>query len=460
MWGVAKAGIEPDIMVVGKGITGGMYPIACTVVSEECSRWLKEDGFGHISTGGGAELGCIVALKVLEICGRPEVRSIVHYIADRFRRGLRAIQELYPDWLVGIRQDGVVMGLEFDHPQGAKLVMRHLYEHGVWAIFSTLDPRVLQFKPGHPARPGSRRRSTRPRGRGDRAGTRRGTGDAVTKPGGDRMSVREAAIRDAMPAEAPGAPRARMMLQRARWAAGAFAVYDRNQTRRIAEAVSEAAYQNAERFARDAVEETGMGVVEHKRRKNEACSRGIFERYGDDDYVGARIDPERKLVEVPKPAGVILALTPSTNPIATVYFKVMLSLLTRNAVVVSPHPTGPPSVRRGGTADEPCGGSRRRARRLPAGGRGADDPADRESDGGPGNRPDRRNGRHRRRAGRLPLGQSVAWRRPRERARARRRNGRCRARSRVPRRVQVVRQLDSLHERIDRDRRGAESPTG
>jgi hypothetical protein len=148
MWAVAKAGIEPDIMVVGKGITGGMYPIACTVVSEECSRWLKEDGFGHISTAGGAELGCIVALKVLEICGRPEVRSMVHYIADRFRQGLRAIQEQYPDWLVGIRQDGVVMGLEFEHPEGAKLVMRHLYENGVWAIFSTLDPRVLQFKPG------------------------------------------------------------------------------------------------------------------------------------------------------------------------------------------------------------------------------------------------------------------------------------------------------------------------
>jgi acetylornithine/succinyldiaminopimelate/putrescine aminotransferase len=73
---------------------------------------------------------------------------MVHYISDRFRSGLRAIQELYPDWFVGIRQDGVVMGLEFDHPQGAKLVMRHLYENGVWAIFSTLDPRVLQFKPG------------------------------------------------------------------------------------------------------------------------------------------------------------------------------------------------------------------------------------------------------------------------------------------------------------------------
>ncbi|MFM7247932.1 MAG: aspartate aminotransferase family protein [Actinomycetota bacterium] len=148
MWGISKAGVEPDIMVIGKGITGGMYPIACTVVSEECSAWLKEDGFGHISTGGGAELGCVVSLKVLEICGRPEVRSMVHYIAERFQQGLHQIQEIYPDWFVGIRQDGVVMGLEFNHPVGAKLVMKHLYAHGVWAIFSTLDPRILQFKPG------------------------------------------------------------------------------------------------------------------------------------------------------------------------------------------------------------------------------------------------------------------------------------------------------------------------
>ena len=147
-----------------------------------------------------------------------------------------------------------------------------------------------------------------------------------------------AALRDVAPSEPPGAPRARMMLQRARWAATAFAAFDRERTRRVVEAVAEAAYQNAERFAAEAVEETGMGVVEHKRRKNEACSRGIVERYEVGDYVDMRIDPEAKIVAVPRPAGVILALTPSTNPIATVYFKVLLALMTRNAVVVSPHP--------------------------------------------------------------------------------------------------------------------------
>jgi acetylornithine/succinyldiaminopimelate/putrescine aminotransferase len=148
MWAITKHGIAPDILVTGKGLSGGMYPIAAVLVSERCAGWLTEDGFAHISSFGGAELGCVAALKTLEICGRPETRSMVHYISDMVGRGLRAIQARYPDWFTGIRQNGVVMGLEFDYPEGAKIVMRHLYRNGVWAIFSTLDPRVLQFKPG------------------------------------------------------------------------------------------------------------------------------------------------------------------------------------------------------------------------------------------------------------------------------------------------------------------------
>ena len=148
IWGCTKYGIEPDIMVTGKGIGGGIYPIACVLISERCGGWLKEDGFGHISTGGGAELGCIVAMKVLEMVQRPEVRTMVRYISDYMRAGLEQIMQVYPDFFIGIRQHGVVMGLEFNNEQGAKPVMKHLYNNGVWAIFSTLDPRVLQFKPG------------------------------------------------------------------------------------------------------------------------------------------------------------------------------------------------------------------------------------------------------------------------------------------------------------------------
>ena len=148
MWGISKHGIEPDVLVTGKGLSGGMYPIAAVLVSDQCAGWLTEDGFGHISSFGGAELGCVAALATLRITGRPEVRTGVHYLAERIAGGLAAIRAAYPDWLVGIRQDGLVIGLEFGHPEGAKAVMRRLYENGIWAIFSTLDPRVLQFKPG------------------------------------------------------------------------------------------------------------------------------------------------------------------------------------------------------------------------------------------------------------------------------------------------------------------------
>jgi acetylornithine/succinyldiaminopimelate/putrescine aminotransferase len=148
LWGCTKYKVQPDIMVTGKGISGGMYPIACVLISEKCGGWLKEDGFAHMSTMGGAELGCVVAMKTLEIVQRPEVRSVVHFISDYIRSGLDEIMEEYSDFFIGIRQHGLIMGLEFSHEQGAKPVMKYLYENGVWAIFSALDPSVLQFKPG------------------------------------------------------------------------------------------------------------------------------------------------------------------------------------------------------------------------------------------------------------------------------------------------------------------------
>jgi acetaldehyde dehydrogenase/alcohol dehydrogenase len=147
-----------------------------------------------------------------------------------------------------------------------------------------------------------------------------------------------AVLGDPVPGTAAATWRARQMLARAHWAAGAFASYDRASVLRIAGAVATAAHEQARRYAEWAVAETGFGVVEHKVIKNEACSAGILEHYRSDDYVSPRIDAAGKILSLPRPAGVILALTPSTNPVCSVFFKVILALLTRNAIVVSPHP--------------------------------------------------------------------------------------------------------------------------
>lgn len=148
MWGWQGYGIEPDMFVTGKGLGGGIYPVSACLVTEECGGWLHEDGAAHISTAGGAELGCIVGHHVIEMLQRPEIISNVAFVADYFAGAMAQMMQRHSDIFVGVRQRGVVLGLEFDHPEGAVAVSRALYENGVWAIFSSLDKRVLQFKPG------------------------------------------------------------------------------------------------------------------------------------------------------------------------------------------------------------------------------------------------------------------------------------------------------------------------
>lgn len=131
---------------------------------------------------------------------------------------------------------------------------------------------------------------------------------------------------------------ARMKLDGARWAAARLARTDRAAIEKIVDGVAAAGHARARHYAEWAVRETGYGVVEHKVLKNEACSQGIVDQYRHEDFVSPRIDGAQKIVELPRPAGVVLALIPVTNPVATVYFKTLLALMTRNAIVLCPHP--------------------------------------------------------------------------------------------------------------------------
>ena len=148
LWGWQTYGIQPDIMVTAEGLSGGLYPISACLVNARAGGWLNEDGAAHISTTGGAELGYVVAHKVIEILHWPETIASVRAVTTYFQRAMADMMQRHGDIFTGVRQRGVILGLEFNHPQGAVHVSRALYEHGVWAIFSSLDKRVLQWKPG------------------------------------------------------------------------------------------------------------------------------------------------------------------------------------------------------------------------------------------------------------------------------------------------------------------------
>ena len=109
---------------------------------------------------------------------------------------------------------------------------------------------------------------------------------------------------------------------------------------RVCAAMAEAGYQASERLGRLAQEETGYGVAAHKKLKNQFSSRIVWNSLREMKTVGViRHDPDRRLYEIAWPMGVIAALVPSTNPTSTTFFKALIAVKARDAIVFSPHPS-------------------------------------------------------------------------------------------------------------------------
>ena len=133
---------------------------------------------------------------------------------------------------------------------------------------------------------------------------------------------------------------ARSMVEAAYAAQKIWAKASQEQVDRVCEAMVNAAFQASERLGRMASEETGYGVPEHKKLKNEFASRYVWQSIKNVKTVGViRHDPNTRVYEIAWPMGVVAALTPSTNPTSTVINKILISVKARNGVVVAPHPS-------------------------------------------------------------------------------------------------------------------------
>src|SRR5208282_5794815 len=129
------------------------------------------------------------------------------------------------------------------------------------------------------------------------------------------------------------------LVSQARTAAAVFTQFTQEDVDRIVKAIVLAGLGQAQHLARMAVEETKLGVMEDKVLKNMVATEFVYDYIKDRRTVGViREIPERNLVEIADPIGVIFSLTPITNPTSTVLFKCIMAIKTRNAVIFSPHP--------------------------------------------------------------------------------------------------------------------------
>ena len=118
-----------------------------------------------------------------------------------------------------------------------------------------------------------------------------------------------------------------------------FATYTQEQVDAIFRAAALAANKERIPLAEMAVEETGMGVVEDKVIKNHNAAEYIYNAYKDSKTCGViEEDPAFGIKRIAEPLGLIAAVIPTTNPTSTAIFKTLISLKTRNGIIISPHP--------------------------------------------------------------------------------------------------------------------------
>ncbi|MGB8222004.1 MAG: aminotransferase class III-fold pyridoxal phosphate-dependent enzyme [Polyangiales bacterium] len=141
-WGIQHEGVIPDAIICGKGLSGGIYPITATLLTPAMHDVLDAEAnpFVHISTFGGAELGCVAALAVLDIVGESGFLERVTAMSERFA-------EAFDPLPFELRRRGLFMGLRFSSEMEALGALLRVMQQGIFCFPAGNDRSVLQFLP-------------------------------------------------------------------------------------------------------------------------------------------------------------------------------------------------------------------------------------------------------------------------------------------------------------------------
>ncbi len=146
-WASEHEGVVPDVMTSAKSLGGSLVPISATLFSDELREFLIPNPFIHLSTFGGSDLACAVALEVLNVI---EETNLVEHAAAMGRLLFRGLDELareHADVIAEVRGRGLMVGVEYVDDSLGPRMSYHLAQHGVLAIYSGNQPSVMRLMP-------------------------------------------------------------------------------------------------------------------------------------------------------------------------------------------------------------------------------------------------------------------------------------------------------------------------
>lgn len=149
VWMCEHSAAVPDMLVTGKGLSGGLYPVGALLMTqsihEDC---INGHEYGYASSLGGNEIASVVGCKVLEIVSRPPTLAHIGALQAHLRDRLATLCQRHQ----GVFAPGTVLGgvvtLRLLHSAHAKTIGPALFARGVLChSVSTLAPHVVKFLP-------------------------------------------------------------------------------------------------------------------------------------------------------------------------------------------------------------------------------------------------------------------------------------------------------------------------
>jgi len=147
LWAFEHYNIIPDIVVIGKGLSGGIYPITATIIREKYDKIFREDPFIHVSTFGGSELGCRIANKVLDISSAESFLAQVEKMGSELEKSLGPLLKKHNKFFKGIRRKGLMMGLELRDELAGPVLTKTAYDNDLLLIYANNDSSICQMLP-------------------------------------------------------------------------------------------------------------------------------------------------------------------------------------------------------------------------------------------------------------------------------------------------------------------------
>ncbi len=142
-----RYGITPDILNMAKGMGGTYYPITATVFKSRLNRFLLTHPLIHLSTFGGSDIGCLVALATIEIIRKNRLWENAAKRGDQLKKGLQQIASDKAGKFSDVRGEGLLLGIEAKDAVTAEKFTAALAGEGVIALTTPLNPLVVRFTP-------------------------------------------------------------------------------------------------------------------------------------------------------------------------------------------------------------------------------------------------------------------------------------------------------------------------